>query len=395
MEKLLEIIHMDDYRHYALDESGQKVFVGAIKIEDRHQTKYYCIACGEEMIPVLGERRTKHFRHKKENPNCSLESYIHKIGKQILKERFYEQESFNITFMAEVACDSADKCVFLRGNRLLPCNSHKRIRKTIDLKKLYNTCEEEREYKGFRADLLLSHSEHPEREPVFLEIAFTHDCELQKIESGIQIIEIKVEDDNGFSISLEEDDTIKTNLSLPNPYIEELPPVRFFNFSRKICSPIPLRSFVVYTPEKDGIKRFAFFPDDNLTCQDERLQREPIFDYELLVPAEWVKEKRDFIFYCLAAAANKTQIRSCLICHHNRRGDCNRVLEYVDGNGIKTTKKCWTIDIPLDKLDREKEASKCPYFILDIWGISSMLSKYRNFPHIERIPNKPGIRLGG
>ncbi len=102
---------MDDYRHYANDESGRRVYVGNIKREERHQTKYYCIACGEEMIPVLGEVYEKHFRHKQENPNCSQESYIHKIGKQKLKERFYQQESFNITFIAEVACDNAGVCV--------------------------------------------------------------------------------------------------------------------------------------------------------------------------------------------------------------------------------------------------------------------------------------------
>ena len=42
---------------------------------------------------------------------------------------------------------------------------------------------------------MLSSKEHPERKPVFIEISVTHDCEEKKIDSGIRIIEIKLENE--------------------------------------------------------------------------------------------------------------------------------------------------------------------------------------------------------
>lgn len=53
----------------------------------------------------------------------------------------------------------------------------------FDLKKNFDTCEEEVTYKGYRADLMLSSMEHPEREPIFFEISVTHDCEVEKLAS--------------------------------------------------------------------------------------------------------------------------------------------------------------------------------------------------------------------
>lgn len=383
---------MEDYRHYAINEAGERVYVEKFNREERHQTKYYCIACGEEMIPVLGEVREKHFRHKQKNPNCTQESYIHKLGKQKLKERFYEQESFNVTYIAEIACEKAGECVFAKKNKSLQCNSHNRIKKTIDLKKLYDTCEEEREYKGFRADLILTHSEHPEREPVFLEIAFTHDCELEKIQSGIQIIEIKVEDDNGFSVPLEEQDTMLKDLSLPNPYTEELPPVRFFNFNRKQCSPIQLRRFVVFTPKEEEVRRFCLLPNKhNITCQDESLQKETIIDYELLAPAEIVKDENKFCCLGIAAAAKRNLIKSCYTCsRHNTRmyGGCYLTIPQeveIGGKKYQQMKKYWTSSFSNEQLDREKQASICTNYSPNIYWISNEISKNNDIPYLERI----------
>ncbi len=276
-------------------------------------------------------------------------------------------------------------CVFAKGKKSLQCDSHERTKKTIDLKTLYDTCEEEKEYKGFRADLILTHSEHPEREPIFLEIAFTHDCEPEKIESGIQIIEIKVEDDNGFSVPLKEQDIINMNLSLPNPYIGELPPVRFFNFNRKKCLPIPLRRFMVLTPKEDGIKRFGILPNEyNITCQDESLQKETIGDYELLAPAEMINDENRFFWLGLAAAANKINIRSCMVCRHHRRGDCYQTIVQEDENGRKSYNRYWTADFSYKHLDRETKASNCQLFSLNLLGISNELIRNRSIPYMEK-----------
>lgn len=90
---------------------------------------------------------------------------MHKLGKKKLKERFDTQKDFIISYYVERTCTKATDCKLARRYSRELCN--KRILHTVNLKELYDTCEEEVTYNGFRADLMLSHSEHPERKPVF------------------------------------------------------------------------------------------------------------------------------------------------------------------------------------------------------------------------------------
>lgn len=73
---------------YGLDQNGK-----TINIEDLSQSKevrqqtFKCLACDNILIPVLGLKRTKHFRHKPDvEIKCSNETYLH----QLAKLRFYE-----------------------------------------------------------------------------------------------------------------------------------------------------------------------------------------------------------------------------------------------------------------------------------------------------------------
>lgn len=103
------------------------------------------------------------------------------------------RKSFIVKYYVEHHCDK------LKGSKLDPiyrdkkCNRRELI--AVDLKKLFDTCEEEVSYNGFRADLMLSSKEYTEREPIFLEISVTHDCEPEKLASGVQIIELKIADE--------------------------------------------------------------------------------------------------------------------------------------------------------------------------------------------------------
>lgn len=59
-----------------------------------------------------------------------------------------------------------------------------------DLKKYYDTCILEYPYDGYVADVFLCSKVHPNRSPIFIEIAVTHHCGVAKTHSGIRIIEI-------------------------------------------------------------------------------------------------------------------------------------------------------------------------------------------------------------
>ena len=221
----------DDFHHYAYDDKGELIHLtkknGEIVRED-----YKCVACGYVMRPIMGGERIWHFRHKITNPNCNKESYLHQLAKKIIKTRFDNCSTFNMTYYVRERCSQYNNC---------PKRSESCIRevpKTFNLKDDYDICEieEKDSHFPFRADLKLSSKLHPKRKPVFIEIAYTHDCEPEKINSGIKIIELKVFNDTDIDRPFVEE-PLMLDYTSGNPYQHcELPLVRFYNFKREYSS---------------------------------------------------------------------------------------------------------------------------------------------------------------
>lgn len=204
---------------------------------------YSCIECGDPLIIKDGAKKRKHFAHKS-NSNCDGESYIHKVWKWRLKEKFYSNTPFIIKYLVGTPCKDETTCLIKRKLSNLKCG--KCYVKEIDLKQEYDTCEEEVEYKGFVGDIVLSDSKNPDKEPLFIEIDYTHPCDEEKIASKIIIIEIKVEDDREKPIHLFEMGklNLKFGVNIGNPYdMKHLPDVRFYNFNRLDYPSIGLYSF--------------------------------------------------------------------------------------------------------------------------------------------------------
>src|SRR5690606_10178063 len=107
--------------------------------------------------------------------SCSWESYLHQLGKVLLKQRFDSAQEFPVRYYVRNGCPNFDACKLREDHAWQRCPPVEL--RTIDLKQYYDTCEVEATYKGFRADLMLTHSEDLERAPVFLEIAVSHCCE--------------------------------------------------------------------------------------------------------------------------------------------------------------------------------------------------------------------------
>ena len=80
--------------HNATDIDGRIIHIDEVTKDNRAE-HYYCVGCGGEMSAVLGEKRDHHFRHKE--AHCSWESYLHKLGKMRLKQRFDTQKEFVVT----------------------------------------------------------------------------------------------------------------------------------------------------------------------------------------------------------------------------------------------------------------------------------------------------------
>lgn len=178
---------------YAIDDSGKLVCIS----EASKGTKYICPECNDEMIPVLGKVREPHFRHK--NKECSRESYLHKVSKLYYQNLFYNSDKFVVKYYVKTGCNKMD-CK-IRGN---DCETSDYTLRELDLKGLYDTCEIERGDFGYRADVKLSNSKDETTLPLFLEIVFSHRSTIDKLESGIPIIEIDVREQSDLTLPIVE-----------------------------------------------------------------------------------------------------------------------------------------------------------------------------------------------
>jgi hypothetical protein len=229
---------------YAYDENNNLVFVGDIEREHRHDHTYHCPGCGQSMLPRLGDINANHFYHS-EGQACGIESYIHATAKVIIANRFNAKEKpFKIGLTSELTCRLADVCKEEQEN----CRDLFKY-KEYDLTSYYqNASVEERfltdDNQVFQPDVIL-HSCNTERKDIFIEVFYKHKSSSQKIESGQQIIEIRIRSFDDLK-SLAETDCFKESEDLV-----------FHNFKNRIVSPEIIA---------ETISRESFENDPYLDC---------------------------------------------------------------------------------------------------------------------------------
>ena len=221
----------DDYHHYAYNDKEELVHLSIDK-EPIQRGKYKCIACEHDVYPVEGKNKLRdwHFRHYVANPECNTESYLHQLAKKLIKEKFDNSETFNISYQVREVCSYFDKC----KEHFDYCERIKL--ETFNLKEEYDTCTPEKKdsHLKYLPDLKLSSKNNPKRKPLFIEVAYTHDCTEDKIKSGVKIVELKIFDEEDILQPLVEK-SVMLDYTSGNPYqFTDLPPVRFFNFERVI-----------------------------------------------------------------------------------------------------------------------------------------------------------------
>lgn len=202
---------------YATTEDNQIISIQHVTNANRYN-KFYCLGCSSPLTPVLAKFKAKHFRHRSDV--CSRETYLHRLGKYVLKSRFENQEHFTIEFLSENTCNLFSTCELKKHVNWKYCRKRNDWHK-IDLKKYYDTCSVERSYNGFKGDLVLTHSNFKEQKPIFIEIVVSHSIGEEKSNSGINIIEIFVQNEKDLFASICENDTST-----------EKPLIHFYNFKR-------------------------------------------------------------------------------------------------------------------------------------------------------------------
>ncbi len=357
--------------HNATDIDGHVVHIDEITKENRAE-HYYCLGCGGEMSPILGEVREHHFRHKE--THCNWETYLHKLGKKRLKERFDTQEHFVVKVNSEYYCEKEGRCKLGLVYKHQGESCNRCFKGELDLKRFYDTCDEEVPYEGFRADLLLSNKSNPNIMPLFLEISFSHDCDPKKIASGIPILEIKVTKEEDLECPLEEH-SCYLNMNNPNnPYDSfMLPSVRLYNFPRRLKMDRPLKKFRVSRDAKGFLRCFYDENDKTLNCQNVTYTHREDSLYELSVPSEiYIKENPTNLYELGMVKANFSNIpvRDCSLC--TRYSSCP--ILHNAGAGDKGDG---------EDVDKIELANMCSYYVFNHTYARNVIKSYRPLPMWE------------
>lgn len=315
---------------YALNEAKEVVHIKDVTEEMKESTRFFCISCGDEMIACLGEVNQHYFRHKNTS-TCNKETYLHKLGKRIIRERFYNNPEFLIELSQYEKCAKED-CPLVYKN----CTQH--VRTTVNLKDFYNVCEEEHGCENFVADLLL-YSDSRHIEPIMLEVCVTHKCTQEKIDSGLRIIEFFLKD---------EDDAFRLyDIELK----EEADIIQFYNFKKEKLSNKILNNdvmgCVLYPNGRTEIFSFKY----GWTCRSLEIKDDDeLNDVLLKISTMQYCDNLD-LFLLQRANAMGANIKNCKVCKFYKKN------EYKGGHICVLYKKCGTPKEP-----DENEGNKCRYY---------------------------------
>jgi hypothetical protein len=217
------------------------ISINDVTNENRNQHKFRCIGCNQELIPraINSKYKKPHFYHK-EIVNCSGETYLHKLAKHIIKEKFEKNPVFLIKYYVSKKCNN-NECKF----RTVYCQDNYQDY-IVDLKKYYDTCTEEAPINGFIADLLLTNSKNPSLKPTLIEIYVSHPCDDNKKNAGFPIMELKINNEEDI-LNLHQNDVICEQLYAPKGDYN----AKFFSFKKEFSIPFQIKlQRYIYIPKQ-------------------------------------------------------------------------------------------------------------------------------------------------
>lgn len=351
----------DKYYRYALGYNGNIIHISEVN-KDNRRNKYYCISCGCELVPVLGENNAHHFRHKTDT--CGYESYLHKLAKKRLLHKFDICETFEIATQQRKTCNKLNICPFgIEDECSIP------EEKIYDLKKngLYDLCQDEKPVLNgrFVADILITDTDR-KRTPLLIEICVTHKSSEEKRNSGLPIIEIYIERE-------EQIDDLITHPIGYNDSTYKCEKINFKHLSNNHCVPLdimfPLSKFIVYNSGKSFFLRASFDyqnKNNSFDCSKIDEIRKDNALIEIAIPP-FVSDYNLPLYYCY-----QRNIKTCYcsLCYFST--DSN--------NGLVCTlfKTKGTPHYP-----KNEQVVNCRFFKIDSQIEHYLSSKIENTPIIE------------
>lgn len=291
------------YYRYALDNEGKLIHISEVN-ESNRSDGYRCFSCGEELIPVLGKTNAHHFRHK--TSICSYETYLHKLAKHTLKQKFDTLQEFEIVVPQNRLCINIQTCKF--GHEDI-CSVKEHRKYDLKGRGQYDSCFEERPVLDgrFVADLLIE-STKGNRKPLLIEFWVTHKSSEEKINSGLPIIEIHIENE------LQVEDLFSNPIGCQDAKYE----LEFYNFkkhSTSSCNPsdirLPLSRFTVYNSGKSFLLSPMVYMDDANSFDCSKLNERKKNNTKIEIALFSHQDYHIPLYYCYKQGVNACY---CSIC---------------------------------------------------------------------------------
>ncbi|MFH7241618.1 MAG: competence protein CoiA family protein [Spirulina sp.] len=294
---------------YAWDNLKKLVFVGDLENStETRKREFTCISCGNLLIPKLGKIKQKHFAHKN-ICDCSFETYLHLLAKEIFLIEYNKCLDNNIPFYVEVLVETY--CDANKEDFNLTCELGSKSQK-YDITKKYKKIQKEVEVDGFIPDLLLSTPDNKEK--LFIEIFVTHKSTENKIKSGFNIIEIQIKSEDDIDL-------------LRSRVLSEQENINFYGFNikpvRTVCAgdlgcPHKKRIFNVFENGKSicithglpGVSTFL-----------KRITQTNIIYYEI-IDFDYYWDGEDYVKKVIEVYGKGIPIRNCYLCRY--QGDNHR-----------------------------------------------------------------------
>ena len=307
---------------YCLNEKNELVHISTVTKDNRHSHTYHCLECGQKLIPkaLCSEKVTPHFAHIIDTA-CDGESYLHKLAKYRIREKFLSTDSFPITFVRDVICQNANNACPCYQEGICIESGIKILRdlKTWNGKVVNDICQEEIQVGEFRPDLVLRGPLTTKLGPVFIEIYKTHESSEEKKSSYYKIIETyKLKNESDI------DDIIHRG------FIEG-ENCQTYNFSPKLPSirkkDIPIERFVLF---KNGAAIVYKSIDYVVTCDELNKRHAPNSVKELNMKDNGIDlwgnfaEKKQLDSYQIGLVyliKKGLTIKNCILCKFRKYND--------------------------------------------------------------------------
>ena len=308
------------YKYAYIDDDRDNIIsIDEITKENRNKYKYRCIGCDNELLPraIGSTKKTPHFYHPQKFVNCSGETYLHKLTKRVIKEKFDKGPTFFVEYERTEKCDK-NECKYRN-----PLCKRDNIPNRINLKNYYDTCTEEASINGFIADILLTNSKKPELKPTLIEVCVSHRCDEDKKSSNLRIIEILIREEQDV-LCLQKNDVIRYN---PRK-------VDFYSFKKEQLKSLQVK-----------LQRYVFCPQQyingyltEIECSKAHLKLHNDSIVELNIINKKDSNRKCSIEEILQWMAKHKRLRRCNLCKYyypsRIKGGDKKTCLFKEKNGI-------------------------------------------------------------